>query len=193
MGQSRRYIVREIYSEVLFDLAEQGGQINTVQEEIAVVRQILRREPDFAALLGSEIVKGDEKIEILRRVFGGRLSELTVNFLGVLARRGRIGFLSSISDRFESLADEYHHRQPVEVTVAKEPDAQFIEKLKSDLADALKSEVKLSIRVDPSLIGGVVVRKDDVMIDGSVRSSLERAIRTIVDNMKDKERGRRGW
>jgi F-type H+-transporting ATPase subunit delta len=188
MSQSRRYIVREIYSEVLFDLAEQGGQINTVQEEMAVVRQILKREPEFAGLLGSEIIKGDEKIAIIRRVFEGRLSELTIHFLGVLARRGRMGFLSSISDRFEALADEYHHRQPVEVTVAKEPDAAFIERLKTDLAAALKSEVKLSVKVDPALIGGVVVRKDDMMIDGSVRSSLERAVRTIVESMKEKDR-----
>ncbi len=188
MSQSRRYIVREIYSEVLFDLAEQGGEINTVQEELAVVRQILRQEPEFAALLNSEIIKGEEKMGIVRRVFGGRLSPLTVNFLCVLARRGRMGFLAGISDRFEALADEYHHRQPVEVTVAKEPDAAFIEKLKADLAAALNSEVKLSVRVDPSLIGGVVLRKDDMMIDGSVRSSLERAVRTIVENMKEKER-----
>jgi F-type H+-transporting ATPase subunit delta len=173
---------------VLFDLAEQGGEINTVQEELAVVRQILRQEPEFAALLNSEIIKGEEKMGIVRRVFDGRLSPLTVNFLCVLARRGRMGFLAGISDRFEALADEYHHRQPVEVTVAKEPDAAFIEKLKADLAAALNSEVKLSVRVDPSLIGGVVLRKDDMMIDGSVRSSLERAVRTIVENMKEKER-----
>ncbi len=190
MSQSRRYIVREIYSEVLFDLAEQGGQINTVQEEMAVVRQILKREPEFASLLGSEIIKGDEKIAIIRRIFEGRLSDLTIHFLGVLARRGRIGFLASISDRFEALADEYHHRQPVEVTVAKQPDAAFIEKLRADMAAALKSEVKLSIKVDPALIGGVVVRKDDMMIDGSVRSSLENAVRTIVDRMKEKNRRR---
>lgn len=190
MSQSRRYIVREIYSEVLFDLAEQGGQINTVQEEMAVVRQILKREPEFASLLGSEIIKGDEKIAIIRRIFEGRLSDLTIHFLGVLARRGRIGFLASISDRFEALADEYHHRQPVEVTVAKQPDAAFVEKLRADMAAALKSEVKLSIKVDPALIGGVVVRKDDMMIDGSVRSSLENAVRTIVDRMKEKNRRR---
>jgi F-type H+-transporting ATPase subunit delta len=188
MSQSRRYIVREIYGEVLFDLAEQGGQISTVQEEMAVVRQIVRREPEFASLLSSEIIKGDEKIGIVRRVFDGRLSDLTVHFLCVLARRGRMGFLAGISDRFEALADEYHHRQPVEVTVAKQPDEALVEKLKADLAAALKSEVKLSVKVDPALIGGVVIRKDDVMIDSSVRSSLERAVKTIVDNMKERER-----
>ncbi|MBE0535313.1 MAG: ATP synthase F1 subunit delta [Phycisphaerae bacterium] len=190
MSQSRRYIVREIYSEVLFDLAEQGGDINTVQEELAVVRQIFRHEPEFAALLSSEVIKGEEKIAVIRRVFEGRLSELTIHFLGVLARRGRMGFLAGISDRFETLADEYHHRQPVEVTVAKQPDAAFIEKLKADLATALNSEVKLSVKVDPGLIGGVVIRKDDVMIDSSVRSSLEHAVKTIVNTMKEKERNK---
>ncbi len=184
MSQSRKYIVREVYSEVLFDLAEQSGEINAVHEELVCVRQILKSEPEFAMLLSSELIKPQEKTGIVRRVFDGKLSELTVNFLCVLARRGRVGFLSGISERYESLVDEYHHRKAVEVTLAREPDAELIEKLKADLSKALDSEVKLTVKVDPALIGGAVIRKDDMMIDSSVRSSLKRTMKAVIETMK---------
>jgi len=186
MSQSRKYVVREVYSEVLFDLAEQSGEINAVHEELVCVGQILKREPEFATLLSSELIKSQEKTGIIRRVFDGQLSGLTVNFLCVLARRGRVGFLSGISERYESLVDEYHHRKAVEVTLARKPDAELIEKLKADLSKALDSEVKLSVKVDPALIGGAVIRKDDMMIDSSVRSSLERTMKAVIETMKER-------
>ena len=171
---------------MLFDLAEQSGEINAVHEELVCVRQILKCEPEFAMLLSSELIKPQEKTGIIRRVFDGKLSELTVNFLCVLARRGRVGFLSGISERYESLIDEYHHRKAVEVTLAREPDAELIASLKADLSEALDSEVKLSIKVDPALIGGAVIRKDDMMIDSSVRSSLERTMKAVIETMKER-------
>ncbi|MCD6392238.1 MAG: ATP synthase F1 subunit delta [Planctomycetes bacterium] len=188
MSQSRKYVVREVYSEVLFDLAEQGGEINAVHEELVCVRQILKREPEFAMLLSSELIKSQEKAGIIRRVFEGKLSELTVNFLCVLARRGRVGFLSGISERYELLVDEYHHRKAVEVTLAREPDAELIARLKADLGKALDSEVKLTVKVDPALIGGAVIRKGDMMIDSSVRSSLERTMKAVIETMKGRRK-----
>ncbi len=171
---------------MLFDLAEQSGEINAVHEELVCVGGILKREPEFATLLSSELIKPEEKAGIIRRVFDGKLSELTVNFLCVLARRGRVGFLSGISQRYESLVDEYHHRRAVEVTLARQPDAELIARLKEDLSKALDSEVKLTVKVDPALIGGAVIRKDDMMIDSSVRSSLERTMKAVIETMKDR-------
>ncbi len=186
MSQSRKYVVREVYSEVLFDLAEQSGEINAVHEELVCVGQIFKREPEFATLLSSELVKPEEKAGIIRRVFDGQMSELTINFLCVLARRGRVGFLGGISQRYESLVDEYHHRRAVEVTLAREPDAELIASLKADLSEALDSEVKLTVKVDPALIGGAMIRKDDMMVDSSVRSSLERTMKAVIETMKDR-------
>ena len=188
---SHRQVVREVYSEVLFDLAEQGGELDGVQEELVAVSRVLKTEAGFAELLSSQVVKGEEKAEIIRRVFGGRLSELTVNFLSVLARRGRIGFLGGVSDRLERLVDAHHNRRLVEVTMAAKPDDERLEKLKAALAAALDSKVKVAVKVDPKIIGGIVIRKDDTLIDNSVRTTLDRMVKAVTEGMKDKEkRGR---
>jgi len=173
---------------VLFDLAEQSGEISTVHEELVCFRQILKNRPEFAMLLSSEVINPREKAEIIHRVFDGRLSQLTVSFLCVLARRGRIGFLSGIAQRYESLIDEYHHRRAVEITLARKPEPELLEKLRDDLSKALNSEVKLTIKIDPALIGGAVIRKDDMMVDSSVRSSLERTMKAVIETMKERRR-----
>jgi F-type H+-transporting ATPase subunit delta len=187
LSGSRREIVREVYSEVLFDLAQQSAELESVLEELMAVRGVLKAEPEFAALLSSQIVKSPEKAEIVRRVFGGRLSELTVNFLSVLARRGRMGFLGGVSEKYELLVDAHHNRRAVEVTMASKPDDEQIMKLKADLGAALDSKVKLSIKVDPKIIGGVIIKKDDTLVDNSVRTALNRTIQSVMENMKSRE------
>lgn len=187
MSGSHREIVHEVYSEVLFDLAQQSAELESVLEELMAVRGVLKAEPEFAALLSSQIVKPAEKAEIVRRVFSGRLSELTVNFLSVLSRRGRIGFLGGVCEKYEMLVDAHHNRRVVEVTMASKPDDEQITKLKADLAAALDSKVKLSIKVDPKIIGGIIIKKDDTLVDNSVRTALNRMIQSVMENMKSRE------
>ncbi len=62
----------------------------------------------------------------------------------------------------------------------------MIASLKADLSEALDSEVKLTVKVDPALIGGAVIRKDDMMIDSSVRSSLKRTMKAVIKTMKER-------
>ena len=187
MSGSHREVVREVYSEVLFDLAQQSAELEIVLEELMAVRGVFKAEPEFAALLSSQVVKGAEKAEIIRRVFGGKLSELTVNFLSVLARRGRISFLGGVSEKYELLVDAHHNRSAVEVTMASKPDDEKMMKLKADLAAALGSKVKLSVKVDPKIIGGVIIKKDDTLVDNSVRTALNRTIQAVMENMKSRK------
>lgn len=187
MSGSQRHIVHEVYSEVLFDLAEQSGELEGVLEELMAVKQVFKKERQFAALLASQVVKGEEKAEIVRRVFGGRLSELTVNFLSVLAKRGRMGFVAGVSDKLEMLVDAHQNRRAVEVTLAEKPDEERMEELRADLMEALGSKVKLTVKVDPKIIGGIVIKKDDALIDNSVRTALDRMVKSVTKSMKDKE------
>ena len=184
MSESERQLVREIYSDVLFELAENSGSLEPVLEDLKAVRALFRQEPEFATLLVSHAIKGEEKAQIIRRVFGGRISELAVSFLSVLARRGRMGFLDGIEDRYQLLIDAYRNRVLVEVTLASEPDDEHLDRLRHDLAEAISSEVKLKVRIEPGIIGGIIIKKGESVIDHSLKSVMEKAVKAVADRQK---------
>jgi len=186
VSESTRHIVREIYSEVLYDLAEQSDRVESVIGDLSRVAEVIKAKPQFAAILTSSAIKGSEKAQIIRRVFGGKVYGLTLDFLSVLARRNRMGFLGEISNRYEMLVDVHHGRLLIEVTVGKDIDEQQVQKLRAGLEDAINGRVKLSLEVDSAIIGGIIIKKDDTVIDNSVKAALQRAVATVVDNLKEK-------
>jgi len=186
VSESVRQIVREVYSEVLFELAEQAGCVDSVTEDLAHVREALKIEPQFATILTSPGIKPSEKAQIVRRVFEGKVDNLTLDFMSVLARRNRIGFLGPISDKYEMLVDVHRGRVLVEITLAKALDDKQMKKLKADLRKAINREVKLSVVVEPAIIGGIVIKKDDTVIDNSVKTALQRGVTTVMENLKDR-------
>jgi F-type H+-transporting ATPase subunit delta len=185
VNESERQIIREVYSEVLFELADQAGCVDSVTEDLACVREVIKAEPEFAAILTSPGIKPGEKAQIIRRVFQGKLENLTLDFMCVLAKRNRIGFLGPVSDKYEMLVDVHRGRALVEITWAKEPDDKQIQTLKADLKNAINKEVKLSLIVEPEIIGGIIIKRDDVLIDNSVKTALQRAVTTVINNLEE--------
>jgi F-type H+-transporting ATPase subunit delta len=185
MAASSKHIIYEIYSDVLFQLAEESGQVEQVLEDMAAVGTLLRDEPDFLKLITSSKMKEDEKTAALRRVFSGRIHPLTLDFLCVLARRNRIGGLNGIFDRYEVLVDSLKNCRLVEVVLAKQLPEAELEKLRLEIKDAIKAEVKLKVQIDPDILGGIVIRQGDLMIDNSVRTILNRTVDGIVDRSRE--------
>ncbi|MEN6307748.1 MAG: ATP synthase F1 subunit delta [Anaerohalosphaeraceae bacterium] len=185
MAASSKHIIYEIYSDVLFQLAEESGQVEQVLEDMASVGSLLRDEPEFLKLIVSSKMKEDEKTAALRRVFSGRVNPLTLDFLCVLARRNRIGGLAGIADRYEVLVDSLKNCRLVEVVLAKQLSDTELEKLRLEIKDAIKAEVKLKVQIDPEILGGIMIRQGDMMIDNSVRTILTRTVNGIVDRSRD--------
>jgi F-type H+-transporting ATPase subunit delta len=170
----------------MFELAEEADLVEQVMEDLACVQKILSDEPDFATLLKLRTIKGVEKSKIVRRVFGGRVNELTLDFLSVLARRDRMNFLTSISDKYEALVDVYQQRCLVEVTIAEAPHDGMLQKLKADIGKVINSRVKLSVHVDPTIIGGIIIKKGDRVIDNSISTILKRTVDTVMKRSRIK-------
>jgi len=186
MSESIRYLVGEIYCEVLFELAEEAGKIDMVMQDLARVGEVLKAEFEFTAILKSETIRGEDKAVMIRNVFGGKLETLTLDFLSVLAKRNRIGFLPNILGKYELLVDVYHQRHLVEVTVASSLEHGQLEKLKADISEAIKSEVKLTVEVDPSIISGIIIKKGDTVIDNTVKRALQRRVASFVEKVRPK-------
>lgn len=186
MTGSARHIIHEIYSDVMFELAEEAGIVEVVMDDLESVAAVLQDEPEFVSLLTLGHVKEEEKAQMVRRVFKGRINDLTLDFLSVLAKRNRMSFLRGIGERYEMLLDERKNLHRIEVTLANPPTDEQVEKIKADIKAAINAEVKLLVSVDPAIIGGIIIRKGDLMVDNSVRTILNRTVDAIMQRSKEK-------
>jgi F-type H+-transporting ATPase subunit delta len=170
----------------MFELANEAGLTEQVMDDLESVAGLLADEPEFLSLLTMGHVKDDEKAAMVRRVFKGRVDDLTLDFMCVLARRNRMNFVNGIGDRYQSLMDEKKNLHRIEVTLAKEPADNELEKIKADIADAIKGEIKLSVNIDPEIIGGIVIKKGDLVVDNSVKTILTRTVDGIMQKSQEK-------
>ena len=133
MSEIVRHVIREIYSEVLFELAQESELVDAVREDLDAVGYVLGENAEFAALMNSAGIKGQEKSEVVRRVFGGKVNDLTLDFLSVLAKKNRMSSLFGISQKYETMFDLHYDRHLVEVTLSGEPDAERFKELEGQL------------------------------------------------------------
>jgi F-type H+-transporting ATPase subunit delta len=170
----------------MFELAEDAGLVEQVMDDLDAVAEVMKEEPEFLSLLTLGQVKEDEKTKMVRRVFKGRVNDLTLDFLCVLSKRSRMNFLHGIGDRYQVMMDERKNLHRIEVTLAKEPTDEQAEKIKADIRDALNAEIKLSVNIDPEILGGIIIKKGDLMVDNSVRTILSRTVDAIMIRSKEK-------
>ncbi len=168
------------YAEALLELARADEAVELYAQEVQVIADLLRSEPDFRLLLETPKIDSSQKKGVVRELFEGRVPKRLLHFLLIVIdkRRGRL--LPSIADEFSDLVDEHFGRLKVEVTTALEPDDELKADLKGRLGRLLGKDVLPRYRVDPKLIGGVVVRVEDRIMDGSLRHRLQMLRRSLL-------------
>jgi F-type H+-transporting ATPase subunit delta len=162
-----------VYAKALVAAAEKAGQSDQVVEELEqIVTEVFDKLPQVAAAFTSPRLAHEEKLLMLDKAFGGKVSTTTLNFLKVLSRHGRMGSIRATARSARKLLNESRNRVEVEVRTAAPLSNPLREAITARLAAMLKQEVVLSVKVDPELLGGVVVRVGDTLYDGSLSSKL---------------------
>lgn len=165
--------IARVYAEALLNAAERRGQAQEVYDELnSLVVDVFPRAPDFEAFLSSRAIGRDAKPAVIRRALEGRASDVFLNFLLVLNHHERLDLLRAVRGAYRDLWDERARRVRVHVRSAAPLDADQGERLRQELRRAFRREPILETRVDPDLIGGLVVQVGDYLYDGSVRSRL---------------------
>lgn len=170
--------VGALYSKALLSAA--GDRIDAIVRELeAVVFECLDRFPKLEMTLASPRVSEEEKQSLIDRVFNGKVDTLLLNFLKVLARRRRLGSLRTIQRATSMLRDEQLGRLRVIVSTAQ----TLTEQQKSDIHAKIKTsfgkEAVLVEKVEPSLLGGIVLRIGDHVYDGSVLGKMQTMRRAV--------------
>jgi F-type H+-transporting ATPase subunit delta len=161
------------YATALFELARDEGQLETVGSSLATLRASLRESEDLAELTTSPLIGREDALKgITAAAAAMRLDPITSNFLGVLAQNRRLSKLNSIIRAFNMLAAAHRGETTAEVTSAHPLSDDQVAALRTNLKDRIGRDVTVDLNVDPTILGGLVVKIGSQMIDGSIRTKL---------------------
>lgn len=172
--------VADRYAEALFQLATEQGQRAETERELTVACSMLASQPALGRALQSPEVPVEVKRSIVGQVFATGFSTLVANFIHLLVDRQRIGMLEAIASTFHRLHDQAENRIDVEVCVAVEMPREVHQAVQSRLTEATGHVVSVQWRVDPEILGGVVVRIRDHLIDYSLKAQLQELRERLV-------------
>jgi F-type H+-transporting ATPase subunit delta len=172
---SGRQHLGAVYAKALVGAAEKLNQTDSVLEELgSLVDDVLDKLPLFDQALSSPRVSQDEKIALLDRSLGGKMSPTLLNFLKVVARHDRLDFLRAIRRAADKLHNQLRGRVEVLVESAAPLNNALAERITARLTQLLGKQVVLTSEINPDLLGGLVVRLGDTVYDGSLAGQLNR-------------------
>jgi F-type H+-transporting ATPase subunit delta len=171
--------IAEVYSRALFEVAQQHGVIDRVHDELGEFADALERDRDLRLFFFSPYFSSEEKRDGVSRVLDGA-DERLVNFLRLLAERHRMPAIHRIRRRYDAMWSDEHKLLPVSVTSAVELDAGLVESIGRRIEEQTGRQVQLSSTVDPDVLGGLVLRVGNMVLDASVRNRLERLRKQVA-------------
>ncbi len=168
----RHVIVASRYAKSLLQLAEEQGVEETIYEDMKLVASVCKESRELELLLKSPVVKAHKKMVIMGAIFEGKLNELALNFINLIASNRREGFLYQIALEYQ---DQYKAKNSIvtaTVTTAIGLDASMKSAVLKLIQKSDRSEVELIERTDEDLIGGLILRIGDKQYDGSLQRCL---------------------
>lgn len=161
------------YATALFDLAREAKAIDAVAASLASLKATLAQSDDFRALTTNPLLSREATGKGAAAVATHlKLDPLTANFLGVLAQNRRLGQLSAVISAFNALAAAHRGETTAEVTSARPLDEAQLNALKNKLKARVGRDVAVDLKVDPAILGGLIVKIGSRMIDSSIRTRL---------------------
>lgn len=162
------------YAQAFFALAQETNNIDKYESELQTVVNAINENQELKKVMEHQLVSPDEKKNIINSVFAQEISEQTMNFLDVVVDKYRAAYIPGIYEEFVAYANATRNTIDARVKSAVELSESDLETIKDKLSAATGKTVRLQSEVDPSLIGGVVVRIGDRVVDGSLTGRLEK-------------------
>jgi len=161
------------YATALLELAKERDELESILEDMEFIYNTLEDSRELVVFLKSPIIKFDDKISVLDELFSSEIQEATKLFMKLLAKKERVNLLDQISEAFIEKYKQLAGIITIEVYVAHELSEEQQNELHKTLEEKTQKTVELNITQDESLKGGMAIRIDDTVIDGTVKHKLE--------------------
>ncbi len=161
------------YAEALLELADERQQLHGIADDVRSLGETVHNSPELRAFFAHPGITDAEREQLIDRTLAPSLNPLLSSFLKLLSSKGKLGEIEPISRAFAAMYDEKLGKSTVEITVAKPLMTGDLELVRQKISTAIRREARINQKVDPEIIGGIVIRVGDQLIDGSVRAQLD--------------------
>lgn len=171
--------IARVYADALFGAAKVRGKLDPIHEQLGQFADALASNRDLQLFFFSPYFSSAEKQDGIGKAIDGAEPEL-VNFLELLAEKHRMPVLFRIRRQFDALWAKENRRLGVTVTSAVELDPEIAERIGSEIEQQTGNTVELQRRVDPDILGGLVVQVGNMVLDTSIRNRLEKLRKSVA-------------
>ena len=170
------------YSQALYELATEEKNLNDVEEHAVSIIKLISQSEDFNSLIKDPTNKQDDQLNSINIIFEKfNLNNLLKKFLNFLVVKRRFFYVEKILKDFVMICSKNRGEISAQLTVAKELNANEINKIKDELSQNFGSNVKLNYNYDPNLIGGLIMQVESVMIDTSIKNKLQKIENKMIE------------
>jgi F-type H+-transporting ATPase subunit delta len=171
--------IAEVYARALFEVADERGILDQVREQLGQFADTINGNRDVAIFFFSPYFSSEEKKDGLRRMVTDA-DPAFMNFLEALIERHRTPAIFRIRSRYEEMWDDEKHLLPVEVTSAVELDKSTVKSIGDRIGEQTGNTIQLTTVVDPELLGGIVLRVGNFILDASIRNRLNQLRKQVA-------------
>lgn len=168
------------YAKSLLLLAVERQELDDISRDMILMDDTIKGSRDLVLFLRSPIIGKTQKLNVLKEIFGGKVSSTTNAFIDIIVRKGRESDIVEMVAAFRKLYNEHSGIVEVEVTTARELDADQKDNLSKSLEKRTGKKVLLTERIDPAVRGGIRARIEDTVIDGTIQYKLEQLRNTLL-------------
>ncbi len=162
------------YAKALLLLGKDDGNVEQYREELAAVAGLMAENPALETTVSNPLYELGDRRNVLESVLAKLgLSKMVHTFLILLFEKGRIGFLKDVNEFYQVFSDEYKGVARASIVAAAELSDDAAEKIREALAKRTGKQIELDVSQDPALIGGIITRIGDLVLDGSIKTQLE--------------------
>ena len=171
--------IAEVYSRALFEVAKEHDAVDEIHDQLGEFVDAMNESGDLRVFFFSPYFSSQEKKEGIDKLIDDA-DENFVRFLELLAERHRMPVIFRIRRRFDELWREENKLLPVTVTSAIDLDRELVEGIGKQIEEQTGRHIELSSRVNPDVLGGIVLQVGNMVLDASVRNQLEQLRKTVV-------------
>jgi F-type H+-transporting ATPase subunit delta len=161
------------YARALFLLAQEKNLLSELKYDMELLTDVCNMSADFNLMLKSPVIKTSEKIRLMKLIFGEKTGELTMNFLELVTRNNREVFIPSMCRNILSLIREEKNIKTAVLTIARPVDNETLRNAEEVLEKELGYTIELKGKINPKIIGGMILRIGDKQYDASVMTRLK--------------------